>query len=351
MVPLMLLEAIRLHAVARLVEQAMVGLQYILSSIATTPSRSGDAEARDRSRPYGALPGAADLQSAACGLLWKLAFADEPVREVIVGRNGVALIMGAMQKHAGHPRPQLQRVRRAAPSAGLSGEAVRRLDHTEQRAERRCRRLRAAGAGSARAAATGAEAARAGTAHPHADRRSAAHAPRERRGQRLALWPARQLVESGADSGPARPAAPHRGQQRAGRSRLHVGRGAAQHGLDLDVASRGERRGRAPCRQGGRGDSGAQADGEDHGDARRHRARARVWLRHALQPRACQPRARCAEGSARRAASIVLHAMRSHPDQTGCVLNACALVKELAEFPAGLQQLEQAARASCWSRP
>ena len=38
---------------------------------------------------------------------------------------------------------------------------------------------------------------------------------------------------------------------------------------------------------------------------------------------------------------IVLHAMRSHPDQTGCVLNACALVKELAEFPAGLQQLEQ----------
>ena len=45
-----------------------------------------------------------DLQSAACGLLWKIAFADPPVRKTISDANGVAQIMGSMQHHATHPR-------------------------------------------------------------------------------------------------------------------------------------------------------------------------------------------------------------------------------------------------------
>ena len=106
-VPLMLLEAIRLHVSKPvLVEQAMVGLQYVLSS-----DRHADAELiRRRGGTEIVLecmekhPAAADLQSAACGLLWKLAFADLPVREVITQKNGVALIMGALQKHSTHPR-------------------------------------------------------------------------------------------------------------------------------------------------------------------------------------------------------------------------------------------------------
>ena len=38
---------------------------------------------------------------------------------------------------------------------------------------------------------------------------------------------------------------------------------------------------------------------------------------------------------------IVLHAMRSHPMVTGVQINACALVKELAEFQPALQILEE----------
>ena len=174
-VPLMLLEAIRLHAVKPvLVEQAMVGLQYVLSS-----DRHADAELiRRRGGSEIVLdcmerhPGAADLQSAACGLLWKLAFADEPVREVIVGRNGVALIMGAMQKHAAHPRLNYNAC--GALRHLLVSSPVKLSDASTYRAcERRVRRAdRAAGAGSARAAAT-ARAARAGSS-PHAYGRPAA---------------------------------------------------------------------------------------------------------------------------------------------------------------------------------
>jgi hypothetical protein len=46
----------------------------------------------------------AELLSAACGLLWKLAFADPPVRPIVVKAGGVPLIMGSMQKHTAHPR-------------------------------------------------------------------------------------------------------------------------------------------------------------------------------------------------------------------------------------------------------
>ena len=36
---------------------------------------------------------------------------------------------------------------------------------------------------------------------------------------------------------------------------------------------------------------------------------------------------------------IILQAMRSHPHQAGVQLNACALVKELADFQPSMQQL------------
>ena len=106
-VPLMLLEAISQHVPKPvLVEQAMVGLQYVLSS-----DRHADAELIRRRGGIEILlqcmelhHDIGDLQSAACGLLWKLAFADVPVREVIVENNGIALIMGSMQRHSAHPR-------------------------------------------------------------------------------------------------------------------------------------------------------------------------------------------------------------------------------------------------------
>lgn len=146
---LLLLEVLRLHpAKYVLTEQAMVALQYVLSS-----DRHADAElVRTRggvdlildnmarheqvadllglsptARTSFPLPVStlltctcgvyvqlcvcasillqvADLQSAACGLLWKIAFADPPVRELVVKAGGVALIMASMQRHTAHPR-------------------------------------------------------------------------------------------------------------------------------------------------------------------------------------------------------------------------------------------------------
>ena len=46
------------------------------------------------------------LQSAACGLLWKLAFTDTPTRQLVVKEGGVHRILQAMQRHLNHPRLQ-----------------------------------------------------------------------------------------------------------------------------------------------------------------------------------------------------------------------------------------------------
>lgn len=105
--PLLLLEVLRLHPNKPvLAEQAMIALQYVLSS-----DRHADAELiRIRGGVDLILDvmsrheAAADLQSAACGLLWKIVFADTPVRETIVDAHGIAHIMGAMQRHSSHPR-------------------------------------------------------------------------------------------------------------------------------------------------------------------------------------------------------------------------------------------------------
>ena len=105
--PLLLLELLRLQPQKLvLAEQTMIAMQYVLSS-----DRHADAElVRIRDGVDLILDvmrrheSAADLQSAACGLLWKVAFADPDVRTSIVEAGGVAQIMGSMQRHAGHPR-------------------------------------------------------------------------------------------------------------------------------------------------------------------------------------------------------------------------------------------------------
>ena len=48
----------------------------------------------------------AGLQSAACGLLWKLAFTDPQTRKIVVKKEGITLILQAMQSHLDHPRLQ-----------------------------------------------------------------------------------------------------------------------------------------------------------------------------------------------------------------------------------------------------
>jgi len=108
--PLMLLEAIRLHiAKPVLVEQAMVAMQYVLSEAhghadsELVRCRGGIDIILDAMRRHAEF---AELQSSACGLLWKLAFADPPTRDVVIKQEGMALIMGGMQKHATHPRMQ-----------------------------------------------------------------------------------------------------------------------------------------------------------------------------------------------------------------------------------------------------
>ena len=45
-----------------------------------------------------------DLLSAACGLLWKLAFADPSVRTSIINASGISHIMGGMNRHPAHSR-------------------------------------------------------------------------------------------------------------------------------------------------------------------------------------------------------------------------------------------------------
>jgi hypothetical protein len=106
-VPLILLEAVRMHIGKEvLCEQAMVGLQAVLST-----ERHSDAElVRYRGGVQLVLDAMArhemvgELQSAACGLLWKLGFADPAVRDVVLQASGIPLIMGAMQRHPDHPR-------------------------------------------------------------------------------------------------------------------------------------------------------------------------------------------------------------------------------------------------------
>ena len=149
--PMLLLEVLRMHpAKPILAEQAMIALQYVLSSdrhadaeVCQAPPRNPKPEAGRGSRAHmhrsvlhilptrltvlRALFGASqiirirhgvdlildvmrqhqshgDLQSAACGLIWKIAFADPDVRVNIAEANGIAQIMGAMQHHATHPR-------------------------------------------------------------------------------------------------------------------------------------------------------------------------------------------------------------------------------------------------------
>jgi len=105
--PLLLVEAIRLNLKKPvLIEQAMTAMQYVLSG-----ERHADAELIRRRGGIDHVleamtlhPEVSELQSSACGLLWKLGYADPPSRASVVKANGMAIIMAAMQRHTGHPR-------------------------------------------------------------------------------------------------------------------------------------------------------------------------------------------------------------------------------------------------------
>lgn len=345
-VPLMLLEAIRLHAVKPvLVEQAMVGLQYVLSS-----DRHADAELiRRRGGSEIVLdcmerhPGAADLQSAACGLLWKLAFADEPVREVIVGRNGVALIMGAMQKHAAHPR--------------LNYNACGALRHLLVSSPVKLSDASTIPSMRAESALPPIAGGRRGVGTSGSNRRGGGS-----RGGQLTHMPIgappRMLLASGGGSGSRsglRDSSSNPALTPGPPGRLHPieassapgGRGFTSGGgrpntVSISTSRRAESD--ADVRPAAKEDVATQALKLTVKSMVTHAGTALVQeygcgtlFNLVLANPGTMRRRVCEEGGV----PIVLHAMRSHPDQTGCVLNACALVKELAEFPAGLQQLEQ----------
>ena len=84
----------------------MTAMQYVLSG-----ERHADAELIRRRGGIDHVleamtlhPEVSELQSSACGLLWKLGYADPPSRASVVKANGMAIIMAAMQRHTGHPR-------------------------------------------------------------------------------------------------------------------------------------------------------------------------------------------------------------------------------------------------------
>jgi hypothetical protein len=340
-VPLMLLEAIRLHvAKPVLVEQAMVGLQYVLSS-----DRHADAELiRRRGGPQIVLecmekhPAAADLQSAACGLLWKLAFADLPVREVITERNGVALIMGALQKHATHPRLSYNAC--GALRHLLVTSPVKLSDASSIPGTRADTALPPIAGGGRRGGGT--------SGARRVGRGGMSHVP--------IGAPPRMLLASGGGSSSRSglrgvnsnpdlqtPHAP------PGRLAPLDGTGGGRSGtpgtrpstVAISTSRRAEND--ADVRPAAKEDVATQA----------LKLTVKSMVTHASTPLVqeygcgtlfnlvlANPTMRkrvCEEGGV----PIVLHVMRTHPDKTGCVLHACALIKELAEYSPALQQLEQ----------
>ncbi|KAL1500213.1 hypothetical protein AB1Y20_012882 [Prymnesium parvum] len=108
---LLLLEAMRVYPMPILHEQAMIAMQHVLET-----DKSGQSPDCVIVRKCGVVELVLDtmrthehtaaVQSAACGLLWKLAFVDEITRKLIVRDGGTHLIMHAMQQHLHFPRLQ-----------------------------------------------------------------------------------------------------------------------------------------------------------------------------------------------------------------------------------------------------
>ena len=108
-VPLLLCEAMRMYVTKPILqEQACAALQAVLSGdrkedSAVVRKNGGVLLLLDVMKQHEAEAG---LQSAACGLLWKLAFTDPPTRKIVVKEGGIHRILQAMQKHLNHPRLQ-----------------------------------------------------------------------------------------------------------------------------------------------------------------------------------------------------------------------------------------------------
>ena len=108
-IPLLLCEAMRMYVTKPILqEQACAALQAVLSGdrkedCAVVRKNGGVLLLLDVMQQH---EGEAGLQSAACGLLWTLAFTDPPTRKMVVKEGGIHRILQAMQRHLNHPRLQ-----------------------------------------------------------------------------------------------------------------------------------------------------------------------------------------------------------------------------------------------------
>ena len=327
--PLLLLELLRLYpGRAVLCEQTMIALQYVLSS-----DRHADAELI-RSRGGVKLildvmsshETVGDLLSSACGLLWKLAFADPEVRVEADKANGIAIVMGAMQRHAGHPRLHYNA---CGALRHLLVTAPRNFPVSSQLVDLKAAQL-----------------------PPIASGRGGYGGKRGGSRGGIALTnvpigaPPRMLLAGGVGS---------RGGLRGTNSDPHLrksreggdsGRGGATSSRPATVAAIGEKQ-RAkeasmePVKPAAREEVSVQAlrltlrSMADHSDT----AQVQEYGCGTLYNLALSSKEMNARIMQEGGVPIILQAMRSHPHQAGVQLNACALVKELADFQPSMQQL------------
>jgi hypothetical protein len=341
--PLMLLETIRINAAKSvLAEQAMVALQYVLSS-----DRHSDAELIRRRNGVamildcmGMHEGNADLQSAACGLLWKLAFADPPVREIIVKAEGIARIMGSMQHHTDHPRLHynacgaLRQVLVTAPKTFADASQIAGVS----RAETQLPPLTPSGE-RRRPSQHGGRSGSRGGVHPS---------------QMPMGAPPRMLLQgrgggSGSRSGLRGVSSNPQLRQHnpldgtAGRAQGTPGGAGSRPATVALTSSRRAERESEEVRPAAREDISTQAlkltlrsmIDHEHTVLVQEYGCGTLYNLSLAHPGVIRNKL-AADGGV----PLVLRAMRNHPMAPGLQLNACALLKELAELPPCLKQLD-----------
>ena len=316
--PLLLLEAMRMYSSKPVLqEQACIALQSILS---------GDSKAECAAvRRHGGVElildvmrqheEAGELQSAACGLLWKLSVTDAPTRKLVVKDGGVQLVLAGMTRHLAHPRMQYN-------ACGALRNLV--VDNAQNFS-----------------VASQIAGARANELPPLHD------APRVR----TKATPSHRTPKARTKAGPLRPvrslptlAAP------SGRAMTRRRRGGGRRGFDepKPAAARRFTRGGA----GGAGDGAEQAVALTLHSMREHAGQALVqeygcgtlW-NLMLANAEIKPTIAQADGVA-----LVLECMRAHPKNPGVQLNGAAACKEFVTHPKTLDPMKRSARASSRGR-
>lgn len=326
--PLLLLEAVRLHIDKRiLVEQGLIALQYVLSS-----DRHADASLLTKKGAVDIVLGAMyrhvdgpDLQSAACGFLWKLAFADSAVRDLVVSKDGLPLIMGAMQRYADHQRLHynacgaLRHILVTAPvtfSGPAQVQAGRRNHHLPPVAapahgagvgSRRNITGRRSGAGERLSVATSVapravldHSARGGLRGTTSNPDLPKHESHRHGSGRPSTVSHVQISSRHADAVDSRPATKEN---------------VAIQAMKLTLRSMAAHAGAALVQEYGCG----------------------TLYNLAVSNPGPMRKEMYAEGCVQ----LVLNAMRTHPTVAGIILNSCALLKQLAEYPPCVQLMDE----------